>query len=94
MKLLAYSVYDLKALIFHPPFFMPTDGAALRAFTDTANDLNTSIGRHPADFVLFCVGEYDDQTGWFEGLTPRRHVADATALVTVQLQLDLTKGPL
>jgi len=84
MKLRAYSIYDCKALQYHPPFFAATDGAALRSFSELSNDVNTTVGRHPVDYTLWCVGEYDDNTGQFHPILPLAHVADASALVKVQ----------
>lgn len=81
MKLNVYSLHDLKALNYNQPFFALTDGAAVRIIQDVANDLSTSIGRHPADFVLFCIGTYDDSLGLMIPETPLRHVLDVIALV-------------
>jgi len=83
MQLNAYSVYDNKSLVYGVPFFAPTDGSAIRSFRDLANDTNTTVGRHPGDFVLYCVGLYDDQQGALSGLSPLRHVVDAPALIVV-----------
>lgn len=80
----AYSFFDWKALTYSPPFFQPTDGAAMRLVEDVANDLNTQIGRHPSDFVLYCVGQYDDQKGAFTPFAPLTHVVDVVALVRRQ----------
>lgn len=63
MKTEAYSIYDLKAKIFTPPFFMRSRGEAIRAFTTTANDTTNNVGKFPEDFQLYQVGEYDDTTG-------------------------------
>lgn len=86
MLLRAYSIFDNKALQYHSPFFASTNGAAVRSFTDAANDLNTNIGRHPSDFVLYCVGTYDDAKGQFTQVWPLEHVVDAIALVSRDLQ--------
>lgn len=95
MQTFAYSVYDNKALVYGLPFFGVTDGFAVRAFTELANDLNTTVGRHPSDFSLFCVGSYEDQTGALVPLSPLRHVIDANSVLTVQprLPLDRPGGP-
>lgn len=87
MKLRAYSVYDRKALIYMQPFYALTDGAALRIVADAANDAQSALGRHPADYVLFCVGEYDDQKGLLSALAPLEHVIDVQALVQQQPSL-------
>lgn len=81
MNLQAYSVYDAKALVYAPPFFAATDGAALRSFQELANDLNTTVGKYPTDFSLWRIGSYDDQNGVFAPAVPLAHVADANSLV-------------
>ena len=65
MILKMFSVYDTKAEAYHQPFCTTTQSLAIRSFMDTANDESTSIGKHPADFNLFYLGEYDDHTGSF-----------------------------
>ncbi|QCQ85005.1 nonstructural protein [Blackfly microvirus SF02] len=80
MKLHAYTIYDRKGECYHPPFFTAQDGLALRTVSDLVNDPNTSLGRHPNDYVLYCCGSYDDNTGEFTSTSPLRHVMDVTAL--------------
>lgn len=87
MQTNAYSVYDNKALVYGTPFFAPTDGAAVRLFQELANDLNTTVGRHPNDFSLFCVGSFDDQHAVLTGVSPMRHVVDAPALLIKPAEL-------
>jgi len=88
MQTNAYSIRDVKADVFHAPFFLPTDGAATRAFSDVANDINTQIGRHPADFTLYHIGSFDDATGQLTKCE-RRHVVDASSLLRIQPKGDL-----
>lgn len=83
MILRAYSLLDVKALQYNPPFFQSTDAVAIRALRDLVNDLNTTVGRHPSDFKLYCIGTFDDATGHFEPLHPMMHVMDALSLVPV-----------
>lgn len=89
MVLNAYSIFDRKALQYHPPFFAGTDGAAVRMLSDTVNDPNTSLSRHPADYVLFHIGTYDDSNGGLHPVSPLVHVIDAVALVKQQPSLPL-----
>jgi len=84
MILKAFTIYDNKALNYHSPFYAPADGAALRSFQEVCNDPNTSIGRHPGDYSLWCCGTFDDSNGHFEALIPLQHVVDALVLVKVQ----------
>jgi len=88
----AYSIFDNKALQWHPPFFASTDAAAARAFGDLANDPNTNVGRHPGDYSLFCCGTFLDSNAKLEAITPLRHVADAVALLAIHQSRDLFAG--
>lgn len=89
MKLNGYTIYDNKALQYHPPFFASTDGVAVRNLTQLVGDINTTIGRHPSDYVLYYCGVYDDQLGLFIPEQPLRHVMDAIALVKIESQNSL-----
>lgn len=80
----AYSVFDRKSLIYAPPFYSQTDGSAVRALTDGVADVNSAIGAHPNDYVLFFIGTYDDQKGLLTAVSPLVHVIDAIALIPKQ----------
>lgn len=86
MILHAYTIYDRKALQYHQPFFAVADGAAVRMFSDIANDQNTSIGRHPGDYVLFRCGGWDDQAGSLLPMPALQHITDALPLVQARQQ--------
>lgn len=83
----AYAIFDNKALIYNVPWFQPTDGAATRVLADLANDLQTNIGRHPGDYILYRVGTYDDSKGIMTPIQPLEHVVDAIALVRLSPEL-------
>lgn len=72
MILKAYSVFDLKAAAFGSPFFFHQHGQAMRAVMDAASDPNSMLSRHPADFALYCVGQWDDLTGRLEAIAPEQ----------------------
>ena len=78
-----YSVFDTKADFWAPPFFARTHEEALRAFSVAANDRQHQWGRHPADFSLFYVGEFDEFTGLCTGVD-RFHLSNALDLVERQ----------
>lgn len=78
MILQAFCVLDTKTGIHHAPFFFPHVGAAVRAFKDLAGDMSTTIGRHPADFSLICVGLFDDQSGQLQA-APFQHLGTAAS---------------
>lgn len=58
-----FTIYDEKADAFLPPFFLPTNGMALRTFADCVNDDKHAFGKNPQDYTLFSVGNFDDGTG-------------------------------
>jgi hypothetical protein len=70
MKLKVFSIFDSKAQCFAAPFFLPVVGAALRAFGDLADDPRSTVNKHPEDYSLFVIGEFDDSVGV---LTECRH---------------------
>lgn len=65
MKHLLFTVYDEKAEVFLPPFFVPTIGLATRAFSDCVNTPDHQFGKHPADYTLFQLGEFYDHDASF-----------------------------
>lgn len=83
MILNVYTIFDTKALIFNTPFFAVADGVARRMCADLAADINTTVGRHPADYVVYRLGTYDDNLGKFDLLEIREHLVDIVALVPI-----------
>lgn len=73
-KLKAFSVFDVKAQAYLPPFFLPEVAMGVRAFGDCVNDMSHAFGRHPADYTLFLLGAFDCSTGVF---TPEARGAEA-----------------
>lgn len=62
MILNIFSVYDSKTKAYMQPYFSPTHGSALRAFTDEIANEQSLLAKHPEDFTLYHVGVWDDQT--------------------------------
>lgn len=63
MKIVAYAIYDTAGKAYMRPFFMMADGQARRVFQDMANDESHDIGKHPEDYSLFRIGQFDDNSG-------------------------------
>ena len=59
----AYTVLDIKTAAYLPPYFMRTNGEAIRAFSDAVNQANHQFNMHPADYILFYIGNFDDIAG-------------------------------
>lgn len=59
-----FSVHDAKAELFNPAFYFPTQGMAIRAFTEQVNSPDAGmLYRHPEDFSLWILGTFDDSNG-------------------------------
>lgn len=69
MTLKVFSVFDIKADKYMTPFFMGATGEAVRAFKDLAMNRDSLVGRHPEDYKLIQIGEFDDSTGVVKTVT-------------------------
>lgn len=58
-----YMLKDEKSGIYGKPFLMPNKAVCLRAMARTIEVKDSDPGMFPADFVLYEVGSYDNQTG-------------------------------
>lgn len=63
MKFKIFSIFDSKAETFNTPIFLPTDGQAIRIFDDMTNDGKSEVSKHPEDYTLFVLGEFDSDNG-------------------------------
>lgn len=70
MQIICFSIFDAKAAYFNTPFYYAHRGQAIRAAMDLGSDLGTTVGRYPADFHLYEIGSFDDQTGAFTAIAP------------------------
>lgn len=76
-KLIVLSVRDRAADVFGRPFFAPSIGSAIRSFSDYINDTKeqSEMQKHPEDFDLYHLAEFDDETGVFECLPKPKQIA-------------------
>lgn len=58
-----FSIFDEKAMAYIPPFILPTDGQAVRIFSDCVNSNSHQFGVHPEDYTIFRLGTFDDSNG-------------------------------
>lgn len=87
-----YSIYDVKSLSYSPPYLAATDGVAVRMFKEVVDDVNSMVGKHPGDFKLYCIANFDDARGLVLAIAPMEHVVDAMALVSYQQKLPLEEA--
>lgn len=62
MKLNVYTIKDIKAETFGNPFYSANDNTAKRSLEQASKDPNTTISQYPEDFVLYKLGQWDDET--------------------------------
>lgn len=58
-----YTVYDSKIGAYAQPFFMRNAGEAIRGFMEVIATPNHAFNKYPADYTLFEIGEFCDETG-------------------------------
>lgn len=58
-----FAVRDAKAEAFITPFFLPMPAMAARVFGQMVRDPNHQFNQAPQDYSLFCIGEWDMDTG-------------------------------
>ena len=73
MILFAVCVKDRAADVFNRPFFVPHRNVAIRDFTDEVNRVavDNQLNKHPDDFDLYLLGEFDDSRGVFSNNEPQ-----------------------
>jgi len=62
MKMQMYVIFDSKSEVYNKPFYQLNHQVARRTAYDLRHAKDTDINRHPADYSLFHIGEYDDTT--------------------------------
>lgn len=67
MRYKIVSVRDRAIDTFGQPVFVASLGGAIRSFGDEIKrvDPNNNMNKHPEDYDLFHIGEYDDETAEF-----------------------------
>lgn len=67
MKTKLVCIRDIKVGAYGQPVNVPSIGAAIRSFEDACKPgAETDVSKHPTDFELYHLGDYDDQTGNIE----------------------------
>ena len=75
--LFIFSIYDSAAKFYMPPFMVPNKGVALREFADACNHKDSFLAKHPADFRMFRLGDFDDNSGVLSPLAQPEFLCNA-----------------
>lgn len=78
-KLKMFAPYDTKLQVWMSPMFFLHAGQAERTWMDICNSSDTLPSKHPSDFILFQVGEFDDETGRVDAVFPPVQLMTAVA---------------
>lgn len=80
MKMIMYSIYDSAVECFARPMFVNTQAQIMRMLKDEMENADSSLAKHPYDYALFRVGEFNDSDGIVTPLLPAQHVCSLIAL--------------
>lgn len=61
-----FAVYDTGVSVWFPPLYMRSIGEAMRWWIDACNDPQCKFSKHPADYILFDLGSFDDSNCKFD----------------------------
>lgn len=80
---MVYNVYSIRdnKTAFMQPLYDQSDASAIRGFARAINNEGTIFDFAPADFDLYMVGTFDDQSGELKAVSPIRFVASGSSLV-------------
>lgn len=82
MRIKCYAVYDAKISDYHMAIFDIKHEGAMRQFADAVNDKQTKWNKHPEDYSLWYVGDFDSTKGMLESAIPE-NLVNATAVMTL-----------
>lgn len=75
MKMKMLAVYDSKVEAFMTPMFFQSVGQAMRSFGDAVQNAESEFAKHPEDYVLFEIADFNPSTGSLEVLPAAKSVA-------------------
>lgn len=81
MKLQIMSIKDRALDAFMRPFYAQTVGQGTRMFEDLINEPGSDLNKHPEDYDLYHLGEWNDHNG----LTENRKDSTDAAILAPQL---------
>lgn len=83
-----FTIHDSAAGAYLAPFFLHAEGIAIRTFTDCINDDNHAFGKHPKDYNLMVLGEFDDSNGTITTYQTQKPLGNGLSFVQQSLDKD------
>lgn len=75
-----FVVFDNKAELYSSPFFSVRRESAVRDFLRAAQSDESEIYHAPADYDLYCIGTYEDETATVTPWPQREFINNAYVL--------------
>jgi len=88
MKL--FSVHDKAVNNYSGVICLPSERDAVSQFSVVCNQPDTQFCKHPSDFTLVSIGEFDPNTGVITPTSPQI-IANASSLKTIASKLETLK---
>lgn len=82
MKVKCYAILDAKVKEFHLAVFDLQHEGAIRQFSDVVQDSQTKWNKHPEDYSLWYVGDFDTEKGKMDGVIPE-NLVNAVAVMSI-----------
>lgn len=91
MRKQIFTIYDTKAEVFSQfPFPAQNKGDAIRGFTDALSNPDSEFSKHPLDYALYRIGEYDSVLGIIDSEeNPEYVIAGKDVIDTRPTQLEM-----
>lgn len=67
MILRVYAIYDKKSKLYNQVIFSQNAGCAMRSYTSLVFERSNMMSRFPADYDIYDIGEFDDNSGKLSG---------------------------
>lgn len=76
-----FAIYDNKASFYMTPWPCRNVGIARREFGSACANSESAMGKFPADYVLYQIGEYNDNDATVKSLTPPVRICDGLEIL-------------
>lgn len=76
-----YAIYDNKASFFMTPWPARNEGIARREFASACANPESAMGKFPGDYVLYEIGEYNDNDGSVKSAVPPVRLVDGVEAI-------------
>lgn len=78
-----FAIYDNKASFFMSPWPCRNVGIARREFAQACANPEAPMGKFPSDYVLYEIGEYNDNDAIVKSFTPPVRVCDGVEVLQI-----------